>query len=777
MPPDPAPNSRPGRDQAAISPTPQDTSYAAHQPHYQSHNNNNNNNNNATAKSPRRGHRHNHKSKSRSPLRMRSLSPFGRQQNHGASEENAKKVNVMVCHQSAHAIVFRDLLRNGRRIIQEMDEEAEEHFDDSDYDSSDSDDEESGDDSAAAAAAAAAGGEEKVARIDSTDSNGKVHHHHHPGSSLRDSLRQLQVDTNTATTTAEQEGAIIKDTIVTEINHLAHELVPELKSVTVNLETLSSQRDVQLDIELEGLHAHITPLLELEWSASTKYEPLLLELELELQDDTNQTDWTDYEKQVYQALQTQQACVKTIQKQEWPSFLQRFQHAIPSRGRGAQRHADIPANASSSTPFTSFVTSTTLLPPNGQKMRCYGSDTSYPVGVVFLWPTFASPQQEEEAVTETETWAWPAGYAAKTEFNIDTRGQLINGRQQALEPMAKMRQYNQEYVSSGDHYIAGRIIKGGFNVVPYNEVFLRVGGPARSLDATTRSLDQGVGLFAALFVRTNTMLDIINLFRTRARIAHTLGMEHVSNMPLLYLHHEHGIRVFTRTMQQQFWKEAALRLQPWINPSLQPTVRFEDTNDKSLEQKLQEQLWLDDHDDIRDDDEEEEGTSNNNYDKSLLQTLTHHESAKIAGGFGVTDASFLKLLRQQPDFQHVHDILQEGFAGAIRSNDYYTARQLLILYSLSNTYYAGDSSTLESGGIIQDMLKVLEGHPASSYSNHGSVLHDKHAKIVKLPSPLATKRLRRAVRLFVHWRFCALFSLSSLVHTDQLSLSFLRVAD
>lgn len=742
MPPNPAPNSRPDRDQATISPTPQDTSYAAHQPHYQSHHNNNTT---TAKKSPRRGHSsHNHKSKSKSPLRMpRSLSPFGRQNNHsGASseKENAKKVNVMVCHQSAHAIVFRDLLRNGRRIIQEMDEEAEEHFDDSDYDSSDSDDESGNDDTAAAAS------EEKGARTDRTDSNGKVHHHHHPGSSsLRDSLRQLQIDTNT--TTAEQQEGVIKDTIVTEINHLAHELVPELKSVTVNLETLSSQREnvQQLDIELEGLHAHITPLFELEWSASTKYEPLLL-------DDTNQTDWTDYERQVYQALQTQQACVKTIQKQEWPSFLQRFQHAIPSRGRrGAKRHADIPAhNASNKMAFTSFVTSTTLLPPNGQKMRCYGSDMSYPVGVVFLWPTFASPRHEEEAVTETETWAWPAGYAAKTEFNIDTRGQLINGRQQALEPMAKMRQYNQEYVSSEDHYIAGRIIKGGFNVVPYNEVFLRVGGPARSLDATTRSLDQGVGLFAALFVRTNTTLDIINLFRTRARIAHTLGMEHVSNMPLLYLHHEHGIRVFTRTMQQQFWKEAALRLQPWINPSLQPTVRFEDTNDKSLEQKLQEQLWLDDHDDVRDDEEEEEETSNISYDKSLLQTLTHHESAKIAGGFGVTDASFLKLLRQQPDFQHVHDILQEGFAGAIRSNDYYTARQLLILYSLSNTYYSGDSSTLESGGIIQDMLKVLEGHPASSYSNHGSVLHDKHAKIVKLPSPLATKRLRRAVRLFLH---------------------------
>ena len=36
-----------------------------------------------------------------------------------------------------------------------------------------------------------------------------------------------------------------------------------------------------------------------------------------------------------------------------------------------------------------------------------------------------------------------AGYAAKTEFKIDNQsGRLINGREEALVPLSRMRQYN-----------------------------------------------------------------------------------------------------------------------------------------------------------------------------------------------------------------------------------------------------------------------------------------------------------------------------------------------
>ena len=80
-------------------------------------------------------------------------------------------------------------------------------------------------------------------------------------------------------------------------------------------------------------------------------------------------------------------------------------------------------------------------------MRCYGSVTQYTVGLVFgLPPRPMDDDQEKEedrVVKETETWAWPAGYAAKTEFNLDDHGKLINGRHEALTPLSVLRQYNE----------------------------------------------------------------------------------------------------------------------------------------------------------------------------------------------------------------------------------------------------------------------------------------------------------------------------------------------
>ena len=68
-----------------------------------------------------RGHAHHgHGGRPHSPS-MRSLSPFGRH-----DSNRAKKQNVMVCHESAHAIVFRDHLRLARKIIQEVEEDDEE---------------------------------------------------------------------------------------------------------------------------------------------------------------------------------------------------------------------------------------------------------------------------------------------------------------------------------------------------------------------------------------------------------------------------------------------------------------------------------------------------------------------------------------------------------------------------------------------------------------------------------------------------------------------------
>ena len=81
-------------------------------------------------------------------------------------------------------------------------------------------------------------------------------------------------------------------------------------------------------------------------------------------------------------------------------------------------------------------------------MRSYGTTNNYTAGVVFSLPTFDdnNEQLEDKAAEESRTWSWPSGYSAKTEFNIDGRGELINGRAEALVSLSQLRTMNNDYI-------------------------------------------------------------------------------------------------------------------------------------------------------------------------------------------------------------------------------------------------------------------------------------------------------------------------------------------
>lgn len=258
----------------------------------------------------------------------------------------------------------------------------------------------------------------------------------------------------------------------------------------------------------------IQPLPRLALGPDDHFEPLInqppaVHLVINSSDDSvdnNATgkDWSPAEREVVQLLLTEQACVKTIRNGDWTAFLTRFRtlpqpppnhhHTakLPGQQQQQQRHhADIAKHDGEEFPFNSFVTSTSLLPTSGKKMRCFGATSQYTVGVVFALPSsYHNPnskvnensecieETEGEACKRTRTWSWPAGYSAKTEFNIDSRGNLINGREEALTPLAVLRQYNHQYLNDKEYTVAGRKVSG-LSQIPYNEVFLRVGGRGR----------------------------------------------------------------------------------------------------------------------------------------------------------------------------------------------------------------------------------------------------------------------------------------------------------
>lgn len=436
-------------------------------------------------------------------------------------------------------------------------------------------------------------------------------------------------------------------------------------------------------LKIANFNPVLKPLPPLELAAKDEFTPLLQEIVYE--------DLTEAEQNVVNIFKEQRACIKTIKNNDWTSFLERFWTPVVSDSRFPGVHDDIAPHDEYL--YSSFVTSTTLLPENGIKMRAYGSTKEYTTGVVFALPSIFGDETETQAVQRTKTWAWPSGYAAKTEFNIDSRGRLIHGREEALVSLEQMRKNNNDYLTKQDYEILGRVVKGGLQTVPYNEIFLRVGGvghivndkdvASQRSEGNGSSLDKGVGLPVAFFVRTATYGHLISLLRTRARAAHVLGQEATKKTPLLLITPELGVRLLTSKMEKELLKIVARDLNPFQNTTIAYKTTIDNTTDAALSQKMEELLDLD--------------------SDSMRQTLTPQERARLAGGFGATDESTVKLLMEakrkdsflendwSPKDKHVpdeerhrnlQDIVNEGLASAVRSSDYHTARQLLILYSL-----------------------------------------------------------------------------------------------
>jgi hypothetical protein len=128
----------------------------------------------------------------------------------------------------------------------------------------------------------------------------------------------------------------------------------------------------------------------------------------------------------------------------------------------------------------------------------------------------------------------------------------------------------------------------------------------------------------------------------------------------------------TENLQHELLKIASKSLNPFQNPILHKTT-IDNTDARQLETKVEELIDL---------------------DETIREMLTPEECVRLAGGFGATDESIAQILKDamiqdketqkegRHDSHKLQDIVNEGLASAVRSGDYYTSRQLLILYSL-----------------------------------------------------------------------------------------------
>jgi len=231
---------------------------------------------------------------------------------------------------------------------------------------------------------------------------------------FRDHLRRA-VRQNSSNTTDHEEVIVERGRVpsergvageVEEYTHLAQEILDPS-------ETASPLQAGLSETQIAGFQPRIVPLAPLKLGPNDEYQALL-----ESRYDAAAAGvFTPAESEVCERLQQQKCTVKTIKNVDWTSFLQRFQTAQQHHHHTPLEHDD--HAPSERFPFNSFVTSCSLLPPEGRKMRCYGSPNQYTVGVVFALPdAYADAAAEDEAAARTQTWSWPAGYSVRASMAV-----------------------------------------------------------------------------------------------------------------------------------------------------------------------------------------------------------------------------------------------------------------------------------------------------------------------------------------------------------------------
>ena len=130
----------------------------------------------------------------------------------------------------------------------------------------------------------------------------------------------------------------------------------------------SAPKSEDAPVVIANFQPLIEPLEQLELSAANVFEPLLDADPLR-----GDLDLTEQENEVTEMLRTERAVVKTVRNADWTSFLTKFKPTGDS-GTHTRHFADrqkdtSPAQEKPIPPYNSFVTSTSLLPSCGKKMR------------------------------------------------------------------------------------------------------------------------------------------------------------------------------------------------------------------------------------------------------------------------------------------------------------------------------------------------------------------------------------------------------------------------
>lgn len=212
-----------------------------------------------------------------------------------------------------------------------------------------------------------------------------------------------------------------------------------------------------------------------------------------------------------------------------------------------------------------FPTSTTLLPPGCVAMRTFGSESEFPVGLIWALPDDLEGEGERLNPRKPRiSMAWPSGYAAKTEFNMDNLGNLSNGREENLVSIEELREQNRRFAEvakdkSIDFEIMGRVLSGTTSV-PYNELIVNVGGRPTPNVKSSPSLLTGLGRPCALFCRNCTFISLCSLLRANMRLTKIYPD---TKFPLFVINPLFGAHCINAPLQLNLYKHLSCFVNPF----------------------------------------------------------------------------------------------------------------------------------------------------------------------------------------------------------------------
>jgi len=314
-------------------------------------------------------------------------------------------------------------------------------------------------------------------------------------------------------------------------------------------------------------------------------------------------------------------------------------------------------------------------------MRLFGEPRTSCAGLVW----------DRSQVDLSKAYAWPSGYMAKTEFNLNHKGELVNGRSSALVTIDQLVECNQRRLSANAETGELQEVADGA-IMSFNEI----NWPCK-----------GTHGIVAVFVRSMERGHVLHALGVSALLEHSLGLK----LPLLLLDSENPVCSLDSTILETYLRQALPnQTETW------PMV---------LVPRLP--LHVDE------------------------MNFSDTEKLNMHALYGLTRSSLWQLFRKHADDPaRFHELLSLGLKACVAHRNVPSARELVRTTSpLLSAFCLNEEEARHEQLLLAEVLYLSESLPEGSEDL--LVVLGAEAMLVEFRSGETKRRIDRAVEELCEW--------------------------